>query len=147
MVILKKIGRVALSVLAGALALVLLVCIIFNSLKFAIYYDYYSMKSNLCDNPGLNDGFVCQGIAAVDGRDLILVSGYMTGIVALYAEMVITLDGKFGASVSGFKKALGQSDAGRDAGSVHFLYRKAGIFLYICPLGSICQAESRKQNH
>lgn len=82
MVILKKIGRVALSVLAGALALVLLVCIIFNSLKFAIYYDYYSMKSDLCDNPGLNDGFVCQGIAAVDGRDLILVSGYMTGKAA-----------------------------------------------------------------
>ena len=34
--------------------------------KFIIYSEYYSIESNLCRNPGLNDGFVCQGIAVAD---------------------------------------------------------------------------------
>lgn len=49
-----------------------------NLAKFAIYSEYYGIKSNLCDNPGLNDGFVCQGIGVAEADGKILVSGYMT---------------------------------------------------------------------
>jgi hypothetical protein len=45
--------------------------------KFIIYSEYYSIESNICRNPGLNDGFVCQGIAVADEQDKIIVSGYM----------------------------------------------------------------------
>ncbi|MBE6563264.1 MAG: hypothetical protein E7660_05965 [Ruminococcaceae bacterium] len=48
-----------------------------NVAKFFIYSEYFDINSNLCRNPGLNDGFVCQGITAAEEHDLILVSGYM----------------------------------------------------------------------
>ena len=48
-----------------------------NIAKFGIYSEYYSMRENVCKNPGLNDGFVCQGIAITDDNQNILVSGYM----------------------------------------------------------------------
>ena len=48
-----------------------------NIAKFVIYPQYYFIKGNLCTNPGLGDGFVCQGIAASEENDVILVSGYM----------------------------------------------------------------------
>lgn len=74
---LKKTGKIIAIVLASILALFVLVIGGLNLAKFALYSEYYSEKTNLCKNPGLNDGFVCQGIAVVDGEDLILVSGYM----------------------------------------------------------------------
>ena len=77
MKLLKKSGRILLSVLAVLLALVLLTVGVLNIAKFAIYSDYYAAESALCRNPGLNDGFVCQGIAAADEAERILVSGYM----------------------------------------------------------------------
>ena len=48
--------------------------------RYIIYPEYYSIKTDICTNPGLSDGFVCQGIAAYEakfGGDKILVSGYM----------------------------------------------------------------------
>ena len=75
--ILKLALKIALAALAGILALVILVLGALNVAKFMIYSEYYSAKDNLCKNPGLSDGFVCQGICSVDGTDKILVSGYM----------------------------------------------------------------------
>ncbi len=74
---LKFIGKAVLFLLAGAAALVLLVIVGLNIAKYAIYSDYYSIKTNICKNPGLGDGFVCQGIAADEADGVILVSGYM----------------------------------------------------------------------
>ena len=48
-----------------------------NIAKFFIYSDYYSIKTDICKNPGLNDGFVCQGIAVSEENGVILVCGYM----------------------------------------------------------------------
>ena len=48
--------------------------------RYVIYPEYYSIKTDLCKNPGLSDGFVCQAIAAYEakfGGDRLLVSGYM----------------------------------------------------------------------
>ena len=75
--IFKKIGKIALitvlsliGVFAGAIGGL-------NVAKFAIYSEYYSIKENICKNPGLNDGFVCQGIAVSEENNVVLVSGYM----------------------------------------------------------------------
>ena len=70
-------GKSALFTILGAIALVLLVIIGLNIAKFFIYSEYYSIKTNVCKNPGLNDGFVCQGIAVSEENGAILVCGYM----------------------------------------------------------------------
>lgn len=68
---------------ALSIFLAIVLCIIFvvigglNALKFVIYADYYSMEERVCTNPGLNDGFVCQGICVSEENGVILVSGYM----------------------------------------------------------------------
>ena len=48
-----------------------------NIAKYPIYSEYYSMEETLCTNPGLDDGFVCQGICVSEENGVILVSGYM----------------------------------------------------------------------
>ena len=75
--ILKKAGKIAAITVALIMALTLILWGALNILKFAIYSEYYSMESELCKNPGLSDGFVCQGIAASEEDGVILVSGYM----------------------------------------------------------------------
>ena len=75
--ILKFSLKIFIIALAALLAIVILVIGGLNIAKFFIYGDYYSIKDDVCKNPGLNDGFVCQGIAAADDDGVILVSGYM----------------------------------------------------------------------
>lgn len=53
-----------------------------NVAKFVIYNEYYSSRTKLCKNPGLNDNFICQGIAISEKDEKILVSGYMTNKTA-----------------------------------------------------------------
>lgn len=73
------------SIVAGVLVMsfllpVVLIGIIWGGLnldKVKLYPDYYSVKTDVCTNPGLNDGFVCQGIAAYEEDGKFFVSGYM----------------------------------------------------------------------
>ena len=69
--------KILFKVLLAALSLAILAVGVLNVAKFAIYPEYYFIKGNVCKNPGLGDGFVCQGIAASEENDVILVSGYM----------------------------------------------------------------------
>ncbi len=73
----KKLLKLLLFALGGILALLILVFGGLNLSKFFIYGDYYAVKEDLCKNPGLSDGFVCQGICALEDEGLILISGYM----------------------------------------------------------------------
>ena len=76
--ILKKIlRRILWKILVAALGLVVLVVAVLNVAKFALYHEYYAIKDDVCVNPGLHEGFVCQGLAASEENDVILVSGYM----------------------------------------------------------------------
>ena len=62
----------------GALLLVVLVILGLNIAKFGIYNEYYSIKEDVIKNPGLSDGFVCQGLCVTDsGKEVFFVSGYM----------------------------------------------------------------------
>ena len=74
---LLTVGKIIMFIILGILALLLLTVIGLNIAKHFIYSDYYSMKTNICKNPGLNDGFVCQGIAVSEENGVILVCGYM----------------------------------------------------------------------
>jgi len=77
--------NIIIAVVAVALALIILLPVILvgvvlgglNLAKFLIYPDYYSIKTDLCENPGLSDGFVCQGICSYEEGGKIFVSGYM----------------------------------------------------------------------
>lgn len=75
--VLKIIGKSFCIFFISLIGLVGLVWGGLNIAKFAIYSEYYSIESNVCRNPGLSDGFVCQGISVADEQDKILVSGYM----------------------------------------------------------------------
>lgn len=70
-IICKIVGIVCLAVVFAILAL--------NLLKFAIYPDYYAIKTDICINPGLGDGFVCQGICEYEEGGKFFISGYMQG--------------------------------------------------------------------
>lgn len=74
---LKIAGKVCLIVLASLLAVVILFLATLNIAKFAIYSDYYAIKTDICKNPGLSDGFVCQSVCAYEEGGKFLVSGYM----------------------------------------------------------------------
>ncbi len=74
--IFKKIGIVFGIVVGSIVGLVLVALAGLNVAKFIIYDEYYDIEESVCKNPGLSDGFVCQGICATDS-DVILVSGYM----------------------------------------------------------------------
>lgn len=73
----KKIIKGFMIFLGGIIGLVLVALLSLNILKFAIYSDFYGITENVCINPGLNDGFVPQGLTVSEAEDLIITSGYM----------------------------------------------------------------------
>lgn len=73
----KKIFKILAISLAVLVGIFLLVVGVLNLAKFAIYSEYYSIESTVCKNPGLWDGFVCQGICVSEEKGVVLVSGYM----------------------------------------------------------------------
>lgn len=75
--LLKFLGKAILIIVAAILALVLLLWGGMNVAKFFIYSDYYSIKTNVATNPGLGDGFVCQGVCVSEENGVIMVCGYM----------------------------------------------------------------------
>ena len=75
--VIRILGKSLMFIIIGILSLVLLIVLGLNIAKHFIYSEYYSIKTNVCKNPGLNDGFVCQGIAVSEENEVILVCGYM----------------------------------------------------------------------
>ncbi len=75
--VIKKIGIISAITVGAVICLLALVLGGLNLAKFLIYSDYYGIKTDLCENPGLSDGFVCQGICAYEEGGKIFVSGYM----------------------------------------------------------------------
>ncbi|MGM9641870.1 MAG: hypothetical protein ACI3XI_01540 [Eubacteriales bacterium] len=75
--VLKIFGKTLMFIIIGILLLAILTVVVLNIAKFFIYDEYYAAKTDLCTNPGLNDGFVCQGIAVSEENGVILVCGYM----------------------------------------------------------------------
>ena len=73
----RTICKIFVIAIASIIILALLIILGFNAAKFLIYPDYYEIKTDLCKNPGLSDGFVCQGLCAFEESNLLFISGYM----------------------------------------------------------------------
>jgi hypothetical protein len=73
----KKILWIVLITILSILGIIVLVFPIYNGIKYLIYKDYYSILSEVADNPGLNDGYVPQGLTYVDEADVFVTCGYM----------------------------------------------------------------------
>lgn len=73
----KKVLKIVLAVFLALIMLILLVWGGLNLFKPVIYSEFFSIDSVICKNPGLNDGFVCQGIAVDEQSGKVIVSGYM----------------------------------------------------------------------
>ena len=76
--ILKIVIKLLLWLLGCSLVLGLLLVGVLNLAKFIIYHEYYYIEEAVIENPGLSDGFVCQGLCVTDsGKEVFFVSGYM----------------------------------------------------------------------
>lgn len=64
--------------IGGLIAFVLSVILTLNVAKFGIYAEYYSIRSLVCTNHGLNNNFVSQGTAVTDDGKYLITSGYMS---------------------------------------------------------------------
>ena len=73
----KTLFKIIFGIVGAAIGLAILLWLAGNYGKFIVYNEYYKMESNVCQNPGLDDGFVCQGVAASEKNGKILVCGYM----------------------------------------------------------------------
>ncbi len=141
----KKILKITLKTLGfalgGALVLALLVIVGLNIAKFGIYNEYYSIKEDVIKNPGLSDGFVCQGLCVTDsGKEVFFVSGYMKdeGASRIYATeengtwyVSLHRNGKPYTGHAGGISILGDS-----------LYLASGSRVYTIPTSSVLQAKN-----
>lgn len=127
--------------IAGVLALLLLVWGGLNILKYAIYSDYYSREISLCENPGLNDGFVCQGICISEEDERILVCGYMTDKSASRIYVTDLEGNSYYVSLSRDGKAY-TGHAGGIALSGDTLLISNGGRLFDLSLSSVLEAEA-----
>lgn len=134
-------AKVLCVILAAVLCLVLLVWGGLNIAKFPIYSEYYSIEETLCTNPGLNDGFVCQGICISEENGVVLISGYMAD--KSNSRIYVTdLDGnsyyveltREGKSYTGH--------AGGIAVTGNTVYISNGGKLYVFPLTNVLEAKN-----
>ncbi|MBQ8400069.1 MAG: hypothetical protein IJX08_08950 [Clostridia bacterium] len=141
----KKVFKIVLKVVLALLALIVaLVLLVFGGLnlaKFVLYDDYYAMKSDLCKNPGLSDGFVCQGICALEAEDKILVSGYMKDDSASRIYVTDLEDHSFYVNLS----KEGKDFTGHAGGvAVHgdTIYVASGKAVHLLPVDTVLNAQN-----
>lgn len=60
------------------IALVLVVFLSLDLIKFSLYKEYYSMRDIICTNHGMDDNYISQGTAITDDGKYIITSGYMS---------------------------------------------------------------------
>ena len=83
-----------------------------NIIKYPLYKDYYSNLTKLCKNPGLNDGYVPQGIAVSDDEDLIISSLESDLYDKWYKLFYTKIEEKYGNFFKKFKiRTLAQENA------------------------------------
>ena len=136
----KKALKFLLGFLCGLLTVVILVWGGLNLLKFPIYGEYYSVKTDVCVNPGLNDGFVCQGICHVEDEGKILVSGYMTDKSASRIYVTDTDNNSYYVTLSSGGKAY-KGHVGGIATRGDKIYLSCSDAIHIVSLSDVLNAE------
>ena len=136
----KKLGKIILIILSVLIGIVVLAWGGLNIAKLFIYSDYYSAKDNVCRNPGLSDGFVCQGICELDGKDKILVSGYMKDKDASRIYVTDTDNNSYYVSLSKDGKSF-TGHAGGIATHGGKIYVASGKAIHILSVDDVLEAE------
>lgn len=70
--------RVFFGIIFGIVGIFFLWFVSWNCLKYWAHADYYAVKESLGTNPGLNDGYIPQGVSYLPEEDTYLTSGYMS---------------------------------------------------------------------
>ena len=136
----KKLGKIMLIILSVLVSIVVLAWGGLNIAKLFIYSDYYSAKDNVCKNPGLSDGFVCQGICELDGKGKILVSGYMKDKDASRIYVTDTDNNSYYVSLSKDGKSF-TGHAGGIATHGDKIYVASGKAVHILSVDDVLNAE------
>ena len=139
---LKGICRTCVLLLGGIALLLLLTVGGLNLLKPVIYGDYYAIKEDVCQNPGLSDGFVCQGICVLEEQERILVSGYM---MDQGPSRIYVTDAENRSYFVSLVYGSGKDFTGHSGGIAvcgEFLYIPGGGRVYAIPLDSVLEAEN-----
>ena len=137
----KKIFKGIIAFLVGIISLVVVAWGGLNIAKFAIYSEYYSINENVCKNPGLNDGFVCQGIAANDANNVFIVSGYMKDHSASRLYITDKNNESYFVSLSSNGKAF-KGHAGGVATTGDNIYLASGDTIYTFSLSEVLNSEN-----
>ena len=139
----KLIGKILLVALILIVGLFLLVWGGLNIAKFIIYGEYYSIEQRLCANPGLNDGFVCQGISAYESEsgDKIILSGYMADHSASRLYISDLDSNSYYVSIQKEDKAF-TGHAGGVANDGTNLYIASEDELHVIPLADVLNAKN-----
>ncbi len=137
----KKIFKGILAFLVGIISLVVVAWGGLNIAKFAIYSEYYSINENVCKNPGLNDGFVCQGIAANEANNVFIVSGYMKDHSASRLYITDKNNESYFVSLSSNGKAF-KGHAGGVATTGDNIYLASGDTIYTFSLSEVLNSEN-----
>ena len=137
----RKIFKGILAFLVGIISLVVVAWGGLNIAKFAIYSEYYSINENVCKNPGLNDGFVCQGIAANEANNVFIVSGYMKDHSASRLYITDKNNESYFVSLSTNGKAF-KGHAGGVATTGDNIYLASGDTIYTFSLSEVLNSEN-----
>ena len=117
----KLISKIFLIAIGSIVGLVLLAWISLHIAKYFMYSDYYKQRENVSAIPGLNDGFVPQGLAYDAETDTYIHSGYNGSYTEIYlvkgkeTKKLIPVD------------ASGNREKGHAGGIA-----RAGNCLYVC---------------
>lgn len=137
----KKLLKIVAGALGALLTLVILVWGGLNLLKFPIYGEYYSVKADVCENPGLNDGFVCQGISYAESAEKLLVSGYMTDKSASRIYVTDTDNNSYFVTLASGDKAY-KGHVGGIATHGDSIYLSCSGAIHIVKLADVLSAEN-----
>ncbi len=117
----KLISKILLIALGSVIALFLLAWLSLHVAKYFMYSDYYKQRENVSKIPGLNDGFVPQGLDYDAETDTYIHSGYNGSYIEIYF-----VKGKE------TKKLIPVTESGaREKGHAGGVTR-AGDYLYVC---------------
>ena len=142
MKIIKKTCKLALITLLCATVLAFLALCGVNVAKLWVYPEYYRMKTDLCRIPGLNDGFVCQGIAYSEEDERYFISGYMDDGTA--SRIYVTDENNRSHHVS-LEKKSGKAFSGHAGGIAYdsgMLYIANGGRIYTLDAGDVINAKT-----
>ena len=121
MKIVKMISKIFLIAIGAVAALFLLAWLSLHIAKYFMYSDYYAQRETVSRIPGLNDGFVPQGLEYDAETDTYIHSGYNGS----YAELYFVTGKET-------KKLIPVNEAGeREPGHAGGVMR-AGEYLYVC---------------